>query len=85
MSDWKNWVKTFVPEGDGYQTKCDDLRLSPAAPTLYQCKSDVLTFQRPVGALIDAADTEADAHTLYHKVPTALTLFAHTVNENIQC
>lgn len=31
-------------------------------------------FQRPVGALIDTAETEAESHTLYHKVPALLTL-----------
>lgn len=34
----------------------------------------VINFQRPVGALIDASETEADSHTLYHKVPALLPL-----------
>lgn len=42
----------------------------------------VSTFQRPVGALIDAAETEADTHTLYHKVPAALIPFTHTIGVN---
>lgn len=39
----------------------------------------VFIFQRPVGALIDAAETEAETHTLYHKVPAALFPFTHTI------
>lgn len=35
----------------------------------------VFDFQRPVGALIDASETEAEPPTLYNKVPAALTLF----------
>lgn len=42
----------------------------------------VFDFQRPVGALIDASETEAEPPTLYHKVPAALTQSMKTLRVN---
>lgn len=42
----------------------------------------VINFQRPVGALIDASETEAESHSLYQKVPADLSLSMKTFSVN---